>query len=335
MSVSARQFLLYSHTSTSGSDTFYHFRVIITDDLERFILQQIGDEVIPLLVLDIPLMIPETIESGWTFNSFPTGGSWVAPEDMYFIYIKDEGFVPGIYPTAPGEDQVILPLTFAERPEVVYAGAGNPSDPGQSYPPGEDPSTWPPGDNGWYFPPYATWGFDKEVAGRQHIPDDYTDVILRRLWAWDGCAPYDEYHFQSHWGDESLLYYHTVQWNPDDWQVTCCNEGDGLGWLVVSEWVASINTISVWEFSANSSNPVRYYPYEVQPIPVSPLHPIYIFLPLMAQVFLSFGLNWKPLTATIQQILKLKASQMFGFAGEVYPFAGETKALVTTNYDTN
>lgn len=273
------RYLMYEATAEVAGKSWYTFRVVLMDDQLQTLYKLLGSETPQeLATLQVPILVPSFIAEGETFSVFGAGGTWSAPEDMYFIYSKGAPHAEGVYPVAPGEEAISISQTFLDRPQVVYCEV-----------PGEEVTEWPAGDDpddkeidefGWAYPNnFENWGYEEKSnnAIRVFAPWYYTDVWIDRLWLWAGCDySEEENHFaypDNYNNPASMINNIALRWGDPHFIWSCHEEDSSYTYWVERETIGS-ESISVWMFEADV--PAYYYPHLVVPVsvPQNPILPI-------------------------------------------------------------
>lgn len=313
-------YLMYEKTEVVGGNTFYFFRIVLIPDGVPFTLYKTLPFLDPTFYLpaemeliDIPIMVPESIHDGETFSVYGglQGTTWSAPEDMVFLYAKGTPFTEGSYPTSPGEEDVVVSTSMANRPQIIYCSITNPA----TYPAGDDPEGKTIGEDGFAFPLYNTFSYqEKDVAGRYLSPWYYTDVRADRLYVWQGCTDWemDEDHFLSN-TPASIQYNHTLRYSEPNYIYSCNEESGTFPYWVERETIGDIETTSIWLFEA--SEPFYFYPFLVNN-PAEAPGLLIDMLPLLAIGLISALQNF----GCLQHVKMGRLASNYRY----YPFGGAT-----------
>lgn len=259
-----KPYLMFEATSEVSGKSWYKFRVVPVGDLPATLWKLLGpsapDE---LMALDVPLLIPSSISQGETFSIYGGSGTWQAPEDMVFVFLKGQGHVVGVYPTNPGPEDVILSQTLLDRPEAWYCE----NDEINEYPPGDSPEGKEVRSNGWVFPDdlEEEWGYIEKAgwALRMLSPWYITEVWFHSLFLWGGCNIQEAAHFLNNPPNPALPPGNNRWRWPEPKLIFTCHEEDP-NWLywVERETLGNIESLSVWMYE--STPPLYFYPWQVE-----------------------------------------------------------------------
>lgn len=257
-------FFKYVETIEVGSDTFYGFSVSFGHDDWMDVLFPITglpDELVPLLVIDVPNEIPSII-----YEDTEIDDSFTAPADLYYAFTRANTFHEAAEPTAPSEANVVIAQAFLESCIVYYVDRTPDSD--MELPGDNDPADYEPDANGWYYPPYADFDFVEKPVANRHVSFQLAGLDWYYNWVYNGCEDmHEDYHIMNSLDEATFASNGFYSWSNAKW-VNCCNAGVGSGYRIIEETISGVTSISVWLFSPETDVARHYAPALFTPVPV-------------------------------------------------------------------
>lgn len=284
-------FFKYVETVEVGDDTFYGFSISFGHKDWMDVLFELGglpDELLPLLVLDLPTEIPSIIYEGTQIND-----GFTAPADLYYAFMQASTFHEAVEPTAPSEASVIIAQAFLESCVVYYVDRTPTTD--MALPGDNSPDTYAPDANGWYYPPFDDFDFVWQGAASRNVSFQLAGLEWLFNWVYNNCEDMDEtYHVMNTLDDATFSTTGFYSWTTANY-VNCCNEGVESGYRITVETVSGVTSVGVWLYQPET-DVARHYTSALleEPEPVYRTEPWLAVLPLLPALPLLLNVDWLP-----------------------------------------
>ena len=256
-------FFKYVETVVIGDDTFYGFSVSFghKDWMDVvFPLTGLPDELLPLLVIDIPTELPSIIAENTEIDD-----SFTAPADLYYAFTRALTFHEAAEPDAPALASVIISQALLESCVAYYVDRAPDGD--MVLPGDNDPSDYEPDDNGWYYPPFDDFDFKEVVEVQRSVGFQTASLNWLFSWLYDGCEDMDaDYHVMETLDDATFNTNGIYTWSTANY-INCCNAGVDSGYRIVEGGSGGSTYVSIWLFAPETDVARHFSEGLLTPVP--------------------------------------------------------------------